>query len=619
MAHRSILIRFKLYPKKFFYLLINMKQKPLNSRSFGLHAPAVIIGLVLGLFNVSAQTNHSGNPLRFPPKWNGGTLTAAPNKQTLWPGYSTDMLTINGSVPSPTIRVQKGSNFTARIENRLSNDLVMHWHGIIAPPNMDGHPRDAVPPGQSYAVEFPILQRAGTYFYHPHTEPLTGELVYLGMAGAFIVEDPAEAVLGLPNGDHDIPLLLQDKRLRPDRQVVYAPSTMDTMTGFLGDTILVNGTPEAYISVDQTFYRLRLINGSNARVYRLGFSDNRPFQLIANDAGLLSSPLPVTSAFLGPGERIEILVDFATNKVGDSVLLKSMAFDPRTMGGMGVMSHDMMTGTNMMTGATTHMTNTNMMGNGGAMGMGMETSQGLEMDVLRFHIDRVGNGSIRLPTSLLTTTPYNPSQARRTRIFTLDAVGMTHGINGERYNVAREDFQVPFGELEIWEFRNTTSEIHPMHPHGALFQVLDRNGNTNLPPENRGLKDTVLVWPNETVRVLIRFDAYAGLFVMHCHNLEHEDSGMMQNFQVSPIRLGMGHQNNQLSFSFPGQATSYVIEYTDRLGASAQWTPINQAPTSSADGTVITIPTPSGDRFYRLKPTPATGTSSSSDPHAGHH
>ena len=136
-----------------------------------------------------------GNPLRIPPVWDGGTLTAAPASMEVWPGFPTTLLAINGAVPSPTIRVRKGQPFAARIENHLTDNLVIHWHGILAPPNMDGHPKDAVRPGQKYEVSFPILQRAGTYFYHPHTEPLTGKLVYLGLAGAFIVEDPAEQTL----------------------------------------------------------------------------------------------------------------------------------------------------------------------------------------------------------------------------------------------------------------------------------------------------------------------------------------------------------------------------------------------------------------------------------------
>ncbi|MHB1309401.1 MAG: multicopper oxidase family protein, partial [Limisphaerales bacterium] len=271
-----------------------------------------------------------------------------------------------------------------------------------------------------------------------------------------------------------------------------------------------------------------------------------------------------------------------------------------------------MTGTMICTMGTSQMEGgTNSMG-------GMESTQGMEMEILRFDVDREGTGSPVVPAALATLTMHDPAQARRTRTFTLDMLGMAHGINGVMFDVNRVDFRVPSGELEIWAFRNTTDEIHPMHPHGALFQVLDRNGDTDLPPENRGWKDTVLVWPNETVRVLIRFEAYGGVFVSHCHNLEHEDSGMMQNFEVLPVRLTVGHQGEHLAFSFPGPATNYVLEVADRLGPGAQWIRLNDLPVAAGDQVQISIPKPSGDRFYRLLKLPEA-PGSGTDPHAGHH
>lgn len=204
--------------------------------------------------------------------------------------------------------------------------------------------------------------------------------------------------------------------------------------------------------------------------------------------------------------------------------------------------------------------------------------------------------------------------------FVIRACLLTHTINGATFARDRVDFQVPYGELEIWEFRNTTDEIHPMHPHGVLFQVLDRNGNTNLPPENLGWKDTVLVWPRETVRVLIRFDAYPGLYASHCHNLEHEDGGMMQNLTVLPMRLAIKHQTDQLAFSFSGTTTNYVLEMSTSLRPGATWTPVTQTPTISGDSGMFSMPHPIGNRFYRLKRIEQTsGSSTGGDPHAGHH
>ena len=184
---------------------------------------------------------------------------------------------------------------------------------------MDGHPRDQVAAGQSYQVRFPVRQRAGTCWYHAHTDQLTAEQAYAGVAGFFIIEDPAEAAFGLPSGSHDVPLVFTDKRVSASRQLIYAPSMMDVMSGYLGDVMLVNGTPDAWLSVDRGLYRLRLLNGSNARIYRVALSDGRPFHLIGTDGGLLAAPAAVTSVMLAPGQRLEILVDFSVYATGTSV------------------------------------------------------------------------------------------------------------------------------------------------------------------------------------------------------------------------------------------------------------------------------------------------------------
>ncbi len=209
----------------------------------------------LPLTRLRAQSARPGNPLRFPADWAGGSLTVARANLAIWPGYSTAVSAINGGVPGPTIRVQRGEEFAARVQNNLGEPLVLHWHGVLAPERMDGHPRDQVAAGQSYEVRFPVRQRASTCWYHAHTDQLTAEQAYAGVAGFFIIEDPAEAVFGLPSGSHDVPLVFMDKRVSASRQLVYAPSMMDVMSGYLGDVMLVNGTPDAWLSVDRGLYR----------------------------------------------------------------------------------------------------------------------------------------------------------------------------------------------------------------------------------------------------------------------------------------------------------------------------------------------------------------------------
>lgn len=507
----------------------------------------------------------SGNPLRLPPDWKGEPLTIAPASAEVWPGYSTAVFAVNGLVPGPTIRVQRGQEFVARIRNQLSEPLVLHWHGILAPERMDGHPRDAVPAGQDYEVRFPVNQRAGTCWYHSHTHDLTAEQVYAGIAGFFIVEDSAEHSLNLPVGDHDLPLVIADRRGNPQRQFTYAPSMMDIMTGYLGDAILVNGTPEAWLSVDQGLYRFRLLNGSNARIFKVAFGDGSPFHVIGTDGGLLPAPVSVTSAMLAPGERLEILADFSGYAVGDSVLLKSLTFPA----------------------------------SGGMMG---GPRQGTEMDLMRFIVDQPATDPGSVPSTLVPFTPFDPAHVVRARVFTLAAGGMMrHTINGQLYDINRVDLQVPFGELEIWEYRNISTQPHPMHCHATQFQVLDRNGSRQLPPGDTGWKDTVLVNAGETVRVLVRFDSHPGVFVHHCHNLEHEDTGMMQNFEVlPPPTLEIQRAVNEVTISWPDTEPGWVLESSPMLGPGADWKPVTESPVQGGGKWTVTVTEPARRRYYRL-------------------
>ena len=490
-----------------------MKTNPMNRRSFLGRSATATTALAVGAFlkptrSLFAQAVRPGNPVQFPPDLQGDTLTAAPAEIEVWPGQHSALYALNGSVPAPTIRLRRHHRFHAHVRNQLADPLVLHWHGILSPARMDGNPRDAVGSGQSYSVDFPIRQQAGTYWYHAHTDRLTAKQVYLGLAGFFIVEDPAERHLGLPYGDHDLPLLIQDKRTHGEMHIAYEPEEMDIATGFLGDAVFVNDTPEPWLSVDRGLYRLRLLNGSNARIYRIGFEHEQSFHLIANDAGLLPAPIEVTTIMLAPGQRAEFLVDFGHLNVGESLVLMSHPFEGGGHGGGEVA--------------------------GAAQGVEEPhvPPQGEELPILTFYVDREAEHGGIIPARLAHFHAYNPKHVRRTRVFNLEVEGLFHPINGSLFDINRSDFSVPFGQLEMWEYVNHSDEFHPMHPHGALMQVLERHGMEQLPAEDLGWKDTVLIAPEETVRVLIRYDDYRGDYVHHCHNLEHEDNGMMQNLDV---------------------------------------------------------------------------------------
>jgi len=454
-------------------------------------------------------TELTGNPLRFPPVFtNGGTMTLATSNVNVWPGQNTQVLAINSSYPGPSVVIQRGSNFTANFINNHTEPATIHWHGINAPELMDGHPKDAIAPGGSYTYTFPVINRGGTYFYHSHADMLTAEHVFKGFAGFFIVDDPAELSLGLPRGIYDVPLCIQDRRAADIPQFTYNPVMNDVMNGFLGDTPLINGTPEAYFEVSRTLYRFRLLNGSNARIYKIAFSDNRPFHIIATDGGLKDQAVQVTSFFLSPGERTDILVDFSPYTIGQNVILKSLPF---TAPGTGTYR------------------------------------QGTEMNLMRFDITgNTGSGGI-IPATMPPINYYNIADIKTTRNFvlTMTMSGMhMHLINGLTFEMNRIDWETPLNSLEEWKIVNASNMLHPMHSHSEQFQVYSRNGNTNLPPEDKGWKDTVLINPLETVRVLVKFETYKGIFLFHCHNLEHEDDGMMLNYKiVDPIGINENNGN----------------------------------------------------------------------------
>jgi FtsP/CotA-like multicopper oxidase with cupredoxin domain len=450
---------------------------------------------------VLTEVTGAGNPLRFPPVFtNGGNMMLAESTVQVWPSQNTQVMAINGSFPGPSVVIDRGQTFTAHFTNNLTENATAHWHGLSTPELMDGHPKNPVLPGATYTYTFPVTNRGGTYFYHAHADMLTAKQVYKGFAGFFIVRDPAENY-NLPSGAYDVPLCLQDRRTADIPNFTYLPGSPEQTWGYLGDTVLVNGTPDAYFNVSKTLYRFRLLNGSNARVYKIAFSDNRSFNIIATDGGLKDTPVTATSFMLSPGERVEILADFSSDVIGQNVTLKSLAF---THGGT------------------------------------LPYKQGIALDILRFEIVNNNSSGGVIPAAFAPITYYNPNDVANTRTFTLTMSGThpMHKINGLTFDINRIDWETPLNSLEKWRIVNATADFHPMHTHEAQWQVLSRNNNTNLPPSDKGWKDTVMLNPGETVEVLVKFTDYKGIYLFHCHNLEHEDEGMMLNFKViDPIGI----------------------------------------------------------------------------------
>ncbi|PZX52792.1 FtsP/CotA-like multicopper oxidase with cupredoxin domain [Algoriphagus ratkowskyi] len=423
------------------------------------------------------------------------SLSAQVGRDTLAAAGEVAVLGYGGGLLGPTIRVQKNQNVNLNFTNELTEHTNIHWHGLVIPAAMDGHPDHMVMPNKSFNFQFAVNQQAGTNWYHPHLHGLTGKQVTEGLAGLFIIESDEEKALNLPSGVHEIPLIIQDKRLNANGTIKYNPAMTEVMTGFMGDTILVNGTHKPFLEVGTRFYRFRVLNGSTARIYNLALSNGADFYVIGSDGGILPQPERVKTLMLGSGERADILIDFSDVAVGKMVYLMNEEFS------------------------------------------GMGDAQGKQTyKIMSFDVNRSENEDFMLPASLIPFTKL--SGASQTRPFKLtmsmghSKAGM-HKINGKVFDAARIDQSVSFGATEIWEFDNSTGdEAHPMHVHGVQFQVVARTGGRNtILPQEKGWKDTVLLAPKEKVQVIMKFEQ-KGKFVVHCHNLEHEDDGMMLNFEV---------------------------------------------------------------------------------------
>lgn len=440
-------------------------------------------------------------PLLIPPTVSGNVqLTSQSISGEMLSGKMTSLLSYRDGLLGPTIKATTGETVNVQLLNNLSEETNIHWHGLILPENMDGHPKDVYASRESFNYVLPIQQRAGTYWYHPHPHESTARQVFMGLAGMFIVNDSEETSLNLPSADAEIPLIIQDKRFA-GVSLDYSPTDDEIMTGYLGEQILVNGIFSPYASVTKGWQRLRLLNGSTARVYNLALSNGIPFHVIGSDGGLLATPETATSIMLAPGERADVLVDFSSLTIGQELFLVSNKYSKYNLQGRQAFS------------------------------------------IMKFKVESNASNSFTLPSTLSTITPIPTSSSIKTRTFDIAAMiggegghgGMgRHSINGKIFEMERIDEAVQAGTTEIWEFDNMMGdEIHPMHIHGVQFQVLERMGGRNeLIATEKGWKDTILLMPGEKVRLIMTFSDYTGTFVLHCHNLEHEDDGMMLNYKI---------------------------------------------------------------------------------------
>ncbi|WP_417251938.1 multicopper oxidase family protein [Castellaniella sp.] len=504
-----------------------------------------------------------------------------------------------GGYLGPTLRVRRGQKLRVDFVNHTDQPSIVNWHGLHVPADMMGLPRYEVKPGEHYRYEFEVRDRAGTYWYHAMAAGHTPEQVYFGLAGLLLVTDDEEQALALPRGEYDVPLVIQDRTFGDNNHLHYLPGTgpeaapthgsspqapgmgsgvmggsgmmggqgmmsgngtsdgmtgggmmggmmggqgmmsggmsgmMTRMMGFFGDTILVNGKPDATLKVATHAYRLRVLNASNARTYKLGWEDGRPLTVIATGGGLLERPVQKDYVMLTPGQRIELWADFSQDAVGTQLALMSLAFD----GMSGMMESTM--GEGMMGGG--------MMGNMmSRMMSGSSLADGARFVILKVAVTQKADEVLELPQHLSTLTRLRAEDAvnrDRPRIFRVTMGHMRWGFNGRSFqmNEVTPDEIVKLGTTEVWEFVNNMMMAHAIHLHGLQFQVLERRNS----PQGVGVvegcvddgwEDTVLLMPNERVKLLMRFADFTGSYAYQCHMLEHAAMGLMRDYEVQPAQ-----------------------------------------------------------------------------------
>ena len=484
--------------------------------------------------------------------------------------WVTPMWRYNNSALPVVIRAQRGDAMTLNLNNKLASDSTIHWHGFKIPAIMDGGPDVPVAPNASKAYTFTMQQPAAPLWFHPHPDMQTGKQVYMGLAGVYLLEDSItkelESSKQIPSGEKDTVLLVQDRRFAGSkddarRELLYMNKAQDS-DGMIGNTILVNGSVLPKQEVSNTKHRYRLYNVSNARNYDFALSDSKKFTVIGTDGGLLKNPVEVDHIVLGPAERVEIVIDFATYSVGDKVMLISKAFSGDMMSMMGSSDEDISEtsipnmgsmGSGMGRGMMQAPQNFNGMGGMGSISSMFANSNGGGVNIMRFDITKEESEDITLYSEL----PQNAEIYNRIPESSADNVGnereflmsmdmgtmggmsssngmqMSFVINGKSFKADRVDEFINAGATEIWSITNMSPMAHPFHAHAIQYQILTRNGvaatGTDL-----GWKDTFLVQPGQTVRVIGEFDGEInkGDYMYHCHILEHEDAGMMGYFRI---------------------------------------------------------------------------------------
>jgi len=503
--------------------------------------------LAAGTILTANAISFAQNALFIPPTLTGTTFNLNIQNGTtqFYTNINTPTYGINGALLAPTLIVNKWDWVTMNVTNNLTgfgNSTAIHWHGLHVPAMDDGGPHQVIAQTTTWSPNFQILNSAGTFWYHPHGDNKTDLHVSKGIAGMIIIKDSIEAGLTLPRtyGTDDFPIIVQTKAFDILNQIAIA-TELDT-------AICVNGTVNPFLDAPAQVIRLRLLNGSSSRVYNFGFTANKPFKLIATDAGLLDSAITLTRIRLSPGERAEILLDLQ-GMIGQTIYLNSFSSEFP----------------NGIYGATTV---TGMMG-GNIPDYNLNPLNGADFGILQINVvAQTGNPITTMPTTLSTNTPWtnfsvsrNFNLAPDTMMCAQCQVAGPFNINGVHFDMNTINETVYLNTTEKWRVTNNTGIAHPFHIHDMHFYILNIDGGP-VPNYEQGKKDVVLVMPMQYVEFITKFEDFADdsiPYMYHCHLLHHEDDGMVGSFKVIDTTATSISEIEKNNFAvFPNPANDFL-------------------------------------------------------------
>ncbi|MQY12486.1 Spore coat protein A [Streptomyces sp. RB5] len=411
-------------------------------------------------------------------------VTASRVFREILPGTRTEVLAYNGSFPGPTVRARSGRRAVVRQTNALDTPVSVHLHGGANPMESDGGAMDTIAPGATKTYVYDNRQPAATLWTHDHAHHMEAEHVYRGLSGLYLLGDRDEDALGLPSGEFDVPLMVRDARFDDQGAMVYAMGDAENRS-----TILVNGRPWPRMRVKARKYRFRMVNSANLRVFVLCLSDGGEIVQIGADGGLLEAPVSTQVLVLSPGERADFVIDFSRYAPGTQLLLQNL------------------------------------------IGPGPTDQVG---SVMRFDVGDPAPDRSTVPATLAAYPALPEPTVERSFTLRMDEPGTGHMayINEKTFDPDRIDTTIAWGTTEVWTVTNTSETIpHNFHTHLVQFRILERDGQP-VPPAEAGRKDTVFLFPGQSVRLQLTFDSHRGVFPYHCHMIDHSAMGMMAQMEI---------------------------------------------------------------------------------------